>query len=145
MNEIEEYNGYTIYLAHPDQKDASFWQALGPLATSPDVHKTLAGPVADTEHHSWLLATKDGRTVAISSYTLEGDRAHFNETYVIPDERGGGLYERLFDLKYDLCVIDGAKMVKGMANGRGRGMFEKRGWTLTRETKNWAWFEKETR
>lgn len=144
MKEIAKHNDCTIFVVRQADKNAQFWQLLGPMATSPEVHKALAGPVTDTPDHTWLLAVEDGRLEAMSSYTLdEKGVAHFNETYVAPHRRKNGLYEKLFDLKYELCVADGATAVVGMANSKGRGMFDKRGWQETRSTKNWTWFRKE--
>lgn len=142
MRKIIQRDDYEIFVAQADGKDSDFWLKFGPLATSQDAHKTLGGAVVDSDDHTWLLAVKNGRAVAISSYSKNGNVAHFNETYVVPNERGNGLYPLLFDLKYDLCRSDGVTVVKGLANGRGRPLFEKRGWEVCRQTKNWTWFQK---
>lgn len=143
MKQIATHNGCKIFIARQADKDAQFWSLLGPVATSPDVHKALGGPLADSPSHVWLIAIKNGETVAVSSYQIDDKgNGRFNETYIIAPERGNGLYEKLFDLKWQLCTEDGAKLVKGMANSASKKVFEKRGWAVTRATVNWTFFEK---
>jgi N-acetylglutamate synthase-like GNAT family acetyltransferase len=92
----------------------------------------------------WLIVRSGDEIVAISSYQYDPAKraAIFNETYVFPDHRERGLFGHLFDLKYQLCVEAGAKLVKGLANGRSSGLFENRGWEMVSQRGKWKRFER---
>ena len=156
MNEIHEFEvvdysegnplltRYTIYQDSSAESGDEFYARMGRFFANGAIHKELGGAMTDSPDHVWLLAYDRDQIVAFSGCRFNADRsvATFTETWVAPAHRGRGLFERLFALKYDLCVEMGAQVVKGLANAASAAMFEGHGWQPTSVRGQWTHYEK---
>lgn len=143
MKHLEKFGDYDIYQdSRVDSED--FYCRMGRFFADKDIRKALEGPLDDSDQHVWLIAMLDGQIVAISSLQFDPAKSTgiFNETFVYPAHREKGLFARLFDIKYQICVELGAKVVKGLANGKSSGMFELRQWDVTTRRGKWTGFQK---
>lgn len=136
-----EYQIYRTSSAGDDQ----FYCRMGRFFADAGIRKELGGPLTDSPDHVWLVVMRGGEIVAFSSYRFDAAKgvAWFNETYVFPEHRRRGLFGRLFDIKYELCVEAGARVVKGLANTTSRPMFERRGWRVASVRGSWTYYDKE--
>lgn len=143
MKHIETFGDYDIYQDSRVESD-DFYCRMGRFFADSDIRKALEGPLDDSDQHTWLIAITGGEIVAISSYQYNPATrlAVFNETYVFPVHRERGLFGRLFDLKYQLCIEAGAKLIRGLANGRSSGLFEDCGWEMVSQRGKWKRFKK---
>lgn len=146
MKIIECFEDYCIYRSS-SVADGDFYCRMGRFFADPGIRKELGGPLSDSPDHVWLLVTSvhTGEIVAFSGCRFNAGRsaAWFTETYVFPEHRRRGLFGRLFDLKYELCAAEGARVVKGLANAMSRPMFERHGWRVTSVRGSWTYFEKQ--
>lgn len=144
MKHLETFNGYSIYQTN-SRDNPHFWCEMGRFFADKQIRKELGGPLDDSADHIWLVVKdQTGEIVAFSSCRFNQDRsvAWFNETCVFPLHRRRGLFTRLFELKYRLCVAEGARVVKGLANALSRPMFEKHGWRVASVRGSWTYYEK---
>lgn len=145
MNIIERFGEYGIY-RDSSSESAGFYCRTGRFFADATIRKELGGPLTNSPSHIWLLAadtTEQRDIVAVSGCRLQGKVAWFTETYVCPEHRRRGLFARLFELKYALCVTEGAQRVRGIANSLSRPMFEQHGWRVTSVRGSWTYYEKE--
>lgn len=135
---------YQIYRTS-SADDVQFYCRMGRFFADAGIRKELGGPMSDSPNHVWLVVVRGGEIVAFSGCRFNADRsvAHFTETYVLPEHRRKGLFGRLFDIKYDLCVAAGARVVKGLANAASRPTFERHGWRVASVRGQWTYYDKE--
>lgn len=149
MNYIESFDRYELFQDSSAASGDDFFRHMGRFFADPAIRKELGGPMSDSERHVWLMARSmdTGEIVAFSGVRFSVDRrvAWFTETWVSPDHRNNGLFERLFTLKYDMCVAAGARTVYGMANPISAAMFERHGWQVASQRGQWSHYEKHVR
>mgnify|MGYP003620175280 CR=1 FL=1 len=148
MKLIEEFDDDTaIWKSSSARDDREFYGRMGRIFADAGIRKELGGPITDSPDHVWLLVIEDDsdEVVAFSGCRFNADRsiAWFTETYVFPEHRRRGLFGRLFQLKFDLCAAEGARVVKGLANASSRPMFERHGWRVTSVRGSWTYYEME--
>lgn len=145
MRYVANYGQYVILADSSAETGDEFYRRMGRYFADPAIRKELGGPLSDGPDYVWLLVYHEGQIVAFSSYRFDAAKgvAWFNETYVFPEHRRRGLFGRLFELKYELCVEVGARVVKGLANAGSRPMFERHGWRVASVRGSWTYYDKE--
>ena len=146
MKHIEDFGDYAIY-RDGSAENAEFYCRMGRFFADAGIRKELGGPMTDSPDHVWLLVmdNNSGEIVAFSGCRFNADRsvAWFTETWVSPEHRRKGIFSRLFELKFDLCAAEGARVVKGLANAWSRPIFERHGWRVASVRGSWTYYEKE--
>ena len=146
MKHIESFDKYQICQDSSAESGHQFYALMGRFFASASIRRELGGPMSDDANHVWLMAYEKGgeEIVAFSGVRFNADRtvATFTETWVAPEHRNNGLFDRLFTLKYDLCAASGARVVKGMANAASAAAFERHGWQATAVRGSWTHYEK---
>lgn len=143
MNQIARINNYTVY--EIENTSPEFIQRMGRFFTDRHVTRALGAPLRDSADHKWLVATDaTGNVVAFSSvkFNKKGTIATFDGTYIVPElGEQPELFNRLFDLKYDLAIRAGARVVKGIANALCNWVFENRGWSIASVRGSWTHYQ----
>ncbi len=76
-------------------KDARFYQLMGPFLANRSVAKEIGYPIYDDDDKEWLLATEDGNVIGFCYRRVRGSSCTIGSCYVAVKERGKGLFGKL--------------------------------------------------
>jgi len=126
-------------------RDREFYADMGPFFASAEVSKELGSPLYDEAGSFWVIARKAKKVVGWSVFRIRKDGvAVFDWTYVVPEWRQEGLWERLYDFKMDWLRERGVARVNTATSDEDmQRAFKKRGWRVRREKGAWLFYERE--
>jgi len=142
MKLIGTYQRFNIL--HATEHNRHFYGDMGRFFCNKAIIKELEGPIYDDKEYQWVLAKEGNTVIAFASWHSERyPIIAFGVIWVDPQCRRQGIAKELFRLRTQLCITQGATVLRANANLTSRGMHEADAWTCTSQRgPRWAWFEK---
>jgi GNAT superfamily N-acetyltransferase len=89
---------------------------MGPFFASPAVRKALGAAMSDGPDYVWIAAWRGPTIVGFCATEIRGDVAHHHHGYVVPDERGLGVYAAMMAHRDAAALRRGGRHAMIIAN-----------------------------
>ncbi len=112
---------------------------IGVLAMSRDVFKELGEPILFDEGDRFFVSEKNGVLIGFSAMTEKGVLKY---AYIMPGDRGRGLFSKIYELIEDWAMSQGIKTIKAVSTNAGLPVYLKKGFVITHSFTNYHKVEK---
>jgi GNAT superfamily N-acetyltransferase len=120
--------------------DPRFYHLVGPFLARRAIAKELGGPLWDEDAMRWFIAV--GRDQRVYGFGVLREVARviwFDNTYVLPEWRGRGVYRALLSAR--LAVCPPGSVVRAVATSKSIAALQRRGFTVRRQRGQWSELE----
>jgi len=118
-------------------QEPRFYSILGPYLSRREIVAELGFPVYDDPGKIWFVAMDNNQVAGFVGLRLRREKAIFCSDYVRPEYRGQHIYDRLMTER--IAFVTGkALMAAAVVTKVGRHAYERHGFTVTRERRNYT-------
>lgn len=122
-------------------KSRGFYAIMGPFLARREITKELGGMTWDDDGAVWFVAMRGKDVIGFCALRQRGARAELRSSYVLPEHRRNGVYERLFEER--LAAIERPARARSVVHKEAVPVFRAHGFREVKRTKNFHTMEKE--
>jgi GNAT superfamily N-acetyltransferase len=118
-----------ILIRQLSNTDHDFYLLLGKFLSKRNIVKEIGAPVWDDDHVTWFVAIVNNVSVGFSSMIKRKNHIEFLRSYVSPEYRNQGIYNKLFGFRMERAQKDTIK-IKAVASGKSINTYLRYGFQI---------------